>query len=184
MVDINTAANIAEISGGIAILVSLIYVGYQVRQSNRIASASALQSVLESYANRTLAYYIDHPEIMDVLTFGHHSADGLSPENQTIFNAWSNSDIFQLQNVKQFHGHGLINQVEYETWLAFIGAQMKTPGGSKCWQRQKVSYSPTIVEAIDTYLANNPSAPSIIDLYPDVYGDAAYVRAKEKLSGQ
>jgi hypothetical protein len=34
MFDINTAANIAEIAGGIAILVSLIYVGYQIRQSN------------------------------------------------------------------------------------------------------------------------------------------------------
>ena len=42
MFDINTAANIAEIAGGIAILVSLAYVGYQIRQSNRIASASEI----------------------------------------------------------------------------------------------------------------------------------------------
>lgn len=40
MIDLDTAANIAEIRGGIAILVSLVYVGYQIRQSNRIVSAA------------------------------------------------------------------------------------------------------------------------------------------------
>ena len=44
MFDINTAANIAEIAGGIAILVSLIYVGYQIRQSNRIAKVESVRS--------------------------------------------------------------------------------------------------------------------------------------------
>ena len=179
--DIGTAANIAEIAGGIAILVSLIYVGFQVKQSNKIASASALQSVLEGYANRSLNYYLEHPEIMDVLACGHHAYDDLSFENQTIFNAWTNSEIFQLQNVQQFYGHRLISRVEYDTWLAFVSAQMKTPGGNQCWNRQKVSYSPTIVNAVDSYLADNPSALSIMELYPDAYGEAAYDRAKEKL---
>jgi hypothetical protein len=44
MIDINTAANIAEIGGGIAILVSLVYVGYQIRHSNRIARADGIRS--------------------------------------------------------------------------------------------------------------------------------------------
>jgi hypothetical protein len=34
MMDMSTAANIAEIAGGIAILFSLIYTGFQIRQSN------------------------------------------------------------------------------------------------------------------------------------------------------
>ena len=42
--DINTVANIAEIGGGIAILVSLVYVGYQIRQSNRIAKVESVRS--------------------------------------------------------------------------------------------------------------------------------------------
>ena len=48
MVDINTAANIAEIAGGIAILVSLVYVGYQIRQSNKIAKAESVRAVQNS----------------------------------------------------------------------------------------------------------------------------------------
>jgi hypothetical protein len=45
MIDINTAANIAEIAGGIAILVSLSYAGFQIRQSNRIARFDSMRSV-------------------------------------------------------------------------------------------------------------------------------------------
>ena len=66
MMDINTAANIAEIAGGIAILVSLVYVGYQVRQSNRIASASALQSVLDRYSDRNIDQFMASAEITDL----------------------------------------------------------------------------------------------------------------------
>ena len=44
MMDMNTAANIAEIGGGLAILVSLLYVGFQIRQNNKIAKAESIAS--------------------------------------------------------------------------------------------------------------------------------------------
>ena len=169
MIDMNTAANIAEIGGGMAILVSLVYVGYQVRQSNRIASATALQSVLDGFANRSLTQYMEHPETMDTLVLGHHHYKKLSAHEETFFNAWINKEVFHMQNVMQFHEKGLIEDVDYQAWLAFTAAILKTPGGNQCWNQMKISYSPTIVETMDTYLRDNPSAPSLIDLYPRAY---------------
>lgn len=90
MIDINTAANIAKIGGGIAILVSLVYGGYQIRQSNRIASASALQSVLDRYADRSIDQFMASAEIADIediLVRGHHSLDNLSHREETFFHA-------------------------------------------------------------------------------------------------
>ena len=78
MVDIGVLANIAEISSGIAILVSLLYVGYQIRQSNRIASASALQSVLDRFADRTLSQYVEHPELGPLFVRGHLGVENLA----------------------------------------------------------------------------------------------------------
>lgn len=173
MVDISTAANIAEIAGGLAILVSLVYVGYQIHQSNRIASAAALQSVLEGYSDRNVKDYLEHPEIMGVLARGHHCHENLSLKEQTVFNSWLNREIFHMQNIQQFHGHKLINSVEYQTWLAFTAAQIKTPGGRACWNQLKVSYSPPFIEALETYLENNPTAPSMIELYPEHFGEDA-----------
>lgn len=167
--DINTAANIAEIGGGLAILVSLVYVGYQVRQSNRIASATALQSILDAFSTRSLTQYMEHPEKMDILIQGHHHYRQLSRHEETFFNAWINKEVFHMQNVMQFYEKGLIGKLDYLAWLAFTAAILKTPGGSECWNQMKISYSPTIVETMDKYLRDNPSAPSLIDLFPRAY---------------
>ena len=78
MIDMNTAANIAEIAGGIAILVSLIYVGYQIRQSNRIASAAALQSVLDGFTERIMNPIIADGEVADIMNRGFMGTDKLT----------------------------------------------------------------------------------------------------------
>jgi hypothetical protein len=172
MIDINTAANIAEIGGGIAILVSLLYVGYQVRQSNRIASASALQSVLDRYVDRNMNQMMEYSEITDIsdlLVRGHHGLDNLSPSEDVFFHAVILREVFHMQNILQLHTSGLLNDVEYQTWLAYTAANIKTPGGRACWDHQTVSLTPTIVETMETYMKEHPQAPSLIQLYPHIY---------------
>jgi hypothetical protein len=168
--DINTAANIAEITGGVAILVSLVYVGYQIRQSNRIAKAAALQSVLDGFSDRTLSRSIEYPETTDIQIRGHHCYDDLSLHEQVVFGGLINRDVFHMQNVMQLHSHGLISDVDYQAWLAFTVAQLITPGGGESWNLMKVSYTPTIVETVEEYIKANPGAPSMVELYPKLYG--------------
>ena len=35
------------------------------------------------------------------------------------------------------------------------------------------AYTPTIVAVLDRYLAENPSAPTMFDMYPQIYGTDA-----------
>ena len=177
--DINTAANIAEIAGGIAILVSLIYVGYQVRQSNRIASAAALQSVLGAYSDRQLSQYLEHPEVMGILVRGHYCYEDLSYTDRTILNSCLNQEVFQMRDVSQLRGHSLISDQEFQAWLAFTAAIVTTPGGRAYWDVAKVVYTPEIIECIDGYISENPDTPSLISLFPLDYGEDAYRMFKE-----
>lgn len=167
--EISTMANIAEIGGGVAILISLLYVGYEVRQSNRIASATALQSILDRFADRTLNQYVEHPDISILLVRGHQSFGNLSTKEAVIFNAWLLREIFHMQNIMQLYSRRLLSSVDYESWLSFTAAHIKTPGGFVSWERQKMSLTPTIVETIENYLADNPEALSLIEMYPEVY---------------
>ena len=82
MQEIETIANVAEILGGGAILISLMYVGYQIRQSNRIAQAAALHSILEGFSDRALAQTVEHPDTIIMMVRGHHSYDKLSIEEK------------------------------------------------------------------------------------------------------
>ena len=180
MTDIGTAANIAEIVGGLAILVSLAYVGYQIRQSNRIASAAALQSVLDGFSERQLRQYLEHAEVMSILVRGHYSTENLSRGEWSVFSACINREIFQMQHVHQLWSHNLISEIEHQTWLAYTVAHIKTPGGKAVWDMMKTVYSPDIVDCIEAYMEENPEAPSVIELFPYEYGEDAYREHSEK----
>jgi hypothetical protein len=166
MIDINTAANIAEIAGGIAILVSLLYVGYQIRQNNRIASATALQSVLTGHAERINVLNLQHPEGEDASWRGYKSWHDLSVRDKRLFNNQMVVNILQVQNVIQFHENGLVNDVDFEAWLTYIASIVVTPGGNEWWQTSRVMFTPTIVAVLDQFIADNPSTPSIMDMAP------------------
>ena len=184
MIEINTAANIAEIAGGIAILVSLTYVGYQIRQSNRIASATALQSILEGFTDRSLAQSMEHPETIDIQVRGHSDYDQLSVYEQVLFGGLINRDVINMQNVMQFYDKGLVSKVDYDAWLSFTTANVVTPGGRTCWNIMKVSYTPTIVRVIEDYMNANPDAPSMMALYPSLYSDKSLADAKSRMTQQ
>ena len=180
MIDINTAANIAEIAGGIAILVSLAYVGYQIRQSNRIASASALQTILDRFSDRSINTYLEHPETTSILVRGHHGLDMLTLDERQFFSSWQLREVFHMHNIMQLHTSGLLSDVDYQTWLSFTAAQVKTPGGHQVWNNQRITLNPTVVEIIETYIKENPQAPSFIELFPQTYGENAhYLKSKD-----
>jgi hypothetical protein len=182
MLNIGTAANIAEIMGGVAILISLAYVGYQIRQSNRIASATALQSILEGFTDRTLAQSMEHPETIDIQVRGHYDYDKLSIYEQVLFGGLINRDVINMQNVMQFFDKGLISKVDYDAWLFFTAANVTTPGGNTCWNMTKVSYTPTITEVIENYMDANPDIPNMIDLYPKLYSRESLAEAEARVT--
>jgi hypothetical protein len=163
MIDINTAANIAEIGGGIAILVSLIYVGYQIRQSNRLASASALQSVLGEYLDRNAN---NDPESSALFNRAVLSWRDLSVEEKQQFHIMMTKIILHMQNIMQLHDNRLLDDVDFNTWLSWTTSHMRSPGGKDWWEDTKCSYTPTVVSTLDKFLAENESAPSYLDLFP------------------
>jgi hypothetical protein len=164
MMDMNTAANIAEIGGGIAILVSLIYVGYQIRQSNRIASAAALQSVLDGFAERIMSPMIADGDFADIMNRGIASWESLSMIEQTQFTIAQGRDILHVQNVMQLHDKGLLDSVDFEAWIAYGAASLITPGGKEAWKYNREQITPTVVTLLEKYVDEHPSMRSMIDM--------------------
>ena len=99
---IETLANFAEIAGGAAILISLIYVGYQVRQSNRFAKAENTR-------------YIQNSELMDsynmaVIARGYHHFDGLPIQEQEEFHRYMFKLLNHFRSILETRDMGLLNQ--------------------------------------------------------------------------
>lgn len=164
MFDINTAANMAEIAGGIAVLISLIYVGYQIRQSNRIASATALQSVLDGFIESVMAPMIADGELTDIINRGFLSWDSLSTVEKTRFTVAQGRDVLHVQNVMQLHQKGLIDSVDFEAWIAFGAASLISPGGKEAWKYNREQITPTVVNLLEKYLEEHPDIRSVVDM--------------------
>ena len=164
MFDINTAANIAEIAGGIAILVSLVYVGYQIRQSNRIASATALQSVLDGFIERVMDPMIVDGELTDIINRGLLSWESLSTVEKTRFTIAQGRDVLHVQNVMQLHRKGLLDSVDFEAWIAYGASGLITPGGKEAWKYNREQITPTVVNLLEKYLEEHPNMRSTVDM--------------------
>ena len=59
--DLNQLANLGEFVGGVALVVTLLYVVVQVRQTNSNARASARQALIENWSN-TIGDIASSPE--------------------------------------------------------------------------------------------------------------------------
>jgi hypothetical protein len=80
MMEIGTVANIAEIAGGIAILISLTYAGFQIRQSNRIAKVESIRSIMDNS-------FVDEYD-MSIIGRGFNSFDSLDNAEKWEFHTY------------------------------------------------------------------------------------------------
>ena len=158
--------SISALIASVATLLTLLYLSIQVRESNKVAQDASLQAVLDGYSDRAVQTAIESPEKVKLFWKGLLSYEKLSFEDKTVFDGMMTREVFHLRNVMQHYQNGLIDSSEYESWLAFVSAQIKTPGGHECWEQLKVSYLPDVVAAIDGFIEEHASTPSLIDLYP------------------
>ena len=120
MIDMNTAANVAEIGGGIAILVSLIYVGSQIRQSNRIAKVEAIRA----------AQSMEFMDNFDMAAIGRALAEF---ESIDYSRKWEFHTYFlhlwaHWQVILDSHHLGLISAADLKAWTHVMAGLFITPG--------------------------------------------------------
>ena len=146
--DMSTAANIAEIGGGIAILISLTYAGFQIRQSNRIARVESIRS---TQSNAFLDEY-------DMATIGRGliSFEDLNYEDKWEFHTYCLRLLSHYAMVIQTRDLGLLEASSVENWSKAVAETFSTPGGKQYWQTGgRESFEPQYVKAIEDYIANS-----------------------------
>ena len=70
-----------QIVAALAVVGSLIFVGLQLRQSDRTLRANSLQSVLDGYRDRTFLPGITNNDVLDIYARGLNSMELLN-ENE------------------------------------------------------------------------------------------------------
>ena len=146
--DITTLAAWGEFLGGIAVVVSLIYLASQIRMNTKTVRASNLSGQMA--ASSEWSRMILDPDAASLYVRGMEDFVGLSTEDQLRFNGLMGHLFGMAMNARHLRQKGLFDadmEGNQEDSIAYI---LESPGARQWWwARNRNRYFPAFVEHID-----------------------------------
>lgn len=159
-------AAIGESVGGLAVLVTLVYLAYQLRQTARLERAAGQRDLL-SQVRSWIELTAVNPDLFPVLQRGLNDLDSLSPAEKERCSAWVWSLLFLAEQALYMERDGVIHGVSYQGFLDATLAVVATPGGRVLWSGIRNAIGDDISNHIDRALERRaPDAPDWTTLLP------------------
>ena len=150
-------ANIAEISAAAFVIVSLIYVGIQIRQNTRTVRGSTLQKNTDFWG--TLFLRLVEPEVARAYAAGLAGQPDIRPAHYTQFFFICRAMFLGLENQYYQFRHGILDQATYLGYERSIQTQLLAfPGFRVWWQQSRAVFSPAFIAHVDSMIERTPEA--------------------------
>lgn len=155
-------ASVAEIVGGIAVIVSLIYVGLQVNDST-----SAIRSSAASDATTAMqSWYLEmgrNRQASDIWYDAMTSAEPLPAKDEFQFMMSMHTAILGMQNSYLLSKEGTLDAEFREAVTTAIVAVKDMPGMQRYWTQRRGFFHTGFAEYVDELLARD--AIETLDIY-------------------
>jgi hypothetical protein len=145
---------LAQIVASIGVIISLIFVGLQIKQNTRALQRAEHNSTMEQWTviRQAIAQNRDIAELMTAGLRGERTldaADQLRLEQMLQENAWA---AFHIWDRTQ---RGIFPKGTFEaTAGALLDTLLRTPGGESWWRKAKhIGFHPGFVSDVDAVLA-------------------------------
>ena len=107
--DLTQLANLGEFIGGVAVLVTLVYLAVQVRQGNANTRASARQNLIENWSQ--IQFDLGHhPELLRILGEGFSNYQALPDSDQVQFDFLMSRYVSNVYNGVLLHRDGMLDR--------------------------------------------------------------------------
>lgn len=146
-----SAALIAEIIGGLAVVVSLLFVGFQLAQGNKLERNAAMQRQIEAVTTLSRAV-IDQPELSDMFGRANRGEELKRDEEVKL-------EAFLLYADRTWEGLYLLyldGQIDKDLWEAHRSQALpvnKTPVSMAVWKARRMWFTPRYRAFRDSELA-------------------------------
>ena len=140
--------SVGEFVGGIAVVISLIYVGLQIRQSSnsvRAASQIAIKQLSTEITNQLVA-----PDMARIYVQGLKDSSSLSPEDRVRFHSLMIS-LFGVYEAAYFQIYfGTIPRELQDASAGQVQFHLRQPGVKQWWDGGgRARFSPKFVEELE-----------------------------------
>ncbi len=151
-------ANIAEISAAALLIVSLIYVGLQIRQSTKAAYASTNQAHAQ-VANGYIGLINASKNLADILHQGAGGLSSLKEGNLIRFMAFHDQIFVAYQSFYFQYVRGALDERIWGTYKQAMFGLLAQTGSQDWWKLRRHWFSEEFRNYVDRVAAMEPSKP-------------------------
>ena len=144
-------ASIGSFISGLAVLISLLYLGLQVRQAKLHQQAAIRQGRADRIV--MMSYQALDPSVADAVTKGYTGADDITATQLAQYSFVCQGIFYHYEEVFFQHKEGLYNAATYASFLTGAKLMLCEPGLRAQWKQQRVRFVPEFVSLMDKLLA-------------------------------
>jgi hypothetical protein len=138
--DINTLAAWGEFIGGIAVVVSLVYLALQIRQNSKLLRASTASATIAAF-NATAGLMAQDPEAARIYWDAMADRAALSESDRRQFDAMMGMNFNQWNQEHQLATDGVIAQAVWESRTRAMRRFLKEQGMRQWWGEWRDMYA-------------------------------------------
>lgn len=152
---------LGELVGGFAIIVSLVYVGLQIKQSAQASRAATRQSFSTQYGD--LISTMTRADFRDIFWRGVDNLRNLEGSELAAFFGYLGSLFRMWESFFYQKQEGAFDNKIFESWVALLVDTFGNAGVREYWAIRKHQFSDEFVEFVDQQIATTEPRP----MYPD-----------------
>jgi hypothetical protein len=146
--DITTLAAWGEFVGGIAVVVSLVYLASQIRQNSKLLEAAADDARIQG-SNTAGALLVGDPEVTRIYWDGSEDREALSESDRRRFDAFMSMQYQSFVQQWEHHRRGQSTVTGWDQMLLGMRWQCGRPGIIQWWREYRGLYSPEFRDFLD-----------------------------------
>ncbi len=153
--DLTQLANLGEFIGGVAVLVTLIYLVIQVRQGNANMRAASRQTLLDTMYNYTFEIGRDE-DLTRITREGLTDFESLSDADKTRYALTQGRFVGNLHNGILLARQGVLDRDTLDNITGYLASAIRCKGGAAWWSAVPVSAE--VREYMDRFLERHGDA--------------------------
>jgi len=164
--NLESLANLGEIIGAIAVVVSLIYLAVQVRQNTRAQQAENFSRALDRVAAMQATLSRD-PDISVIFSKGVSDPSNLTTGERLQF-TWAMYELFgAFEFMFLASKENSIPEEFWQRWSSAVAWWLTFPGVQSWWNVRPIPFTGSFTSYVESLLENNPTNPESSRRYQD-----------------
>ncbi|MAG29756.1 MAG: hypothetical protein CL908_02545 [Deltaproteobacteria bacterium] len=164
---LDALGNVGDFLGGLAVVVTLIYLAIQVRSNTAALRTASRQDIVTGMRNH-IQFFAD-PRVWRAYVEGLSGFPDMPFDERGQFSTTLFDHSLSFQSVFALHESGQLEDETYQSYLAWFSCQLATPGGSAWWEESRTLFPARMADAVEERLAqgNLPDVREFQTYRPD-----------------